>query len=180
MEHPIDVIVARNEPVTLNCKVTGDPEPTVEWLKDGKLVTTARDDPRSHRWDQEIFFFWENWSHSLHSGKCFISRYLTILRSLQTSHKKFISMQQMQFAGRWTGRGVPTCNNVLLSGSSCQTTASSSWGPSRARRRRTVGSTGAGRPTVPATWPAREATFKSPVSCLLLSNMFTTTSICCP
>ena len=49
MEHPGDVVVARNEPVTLNCKVTGDPEPSVEWLKDGELVTTARDDPRSHR-----------------------------------------------------------------------------------------------------------------------------------
>ena len=49
MEHPLDVIVARNEPVTLNCKVTGDPEPSVEWLKDGQLVRTARDDPRSHR-----------------------------------------------------------------------------------------------------------------------------------
>ena len=55
MEHPGDVVVARNEPVTLNCKVTGDPEPSVEWLKDGDLVTTARDDPRSHRFVLSLY-----------------------------------------------------------------------------------------------------------------------------
>ena len=49
MEHPADVVVARNEPVTLACKVAGDPEPSVEWFKDGRRVSTAQDDPRSHR-----------------------------------------------------------------------------------------------------------------------------------
>ena len=33
LESPRDLIVTRNEPVTLNCKVRGDPEPTVLWYK---------------------------------------------------------------------------------------------------------------------------------------------------
>jgi len=33
IESPRDLVVARNEPVTLNCKVRGDPEPTVLWFK---------------------------------------------------------------------------------------------------------------------------------------------------
>ena len=49
IEHPQDIVVSRNEPLTLNCKVNGDPEPNVEWYKDGELVTTAREDPRSHK-----------------------------------------------------------------------------------------------------------------------------------
>ena len=49
IEHPRDIVVSRNEPVTLKCKVNGDPEPNVEWYKDGELVTTAREDPRSHK-----------------------------------------------------------------------------------------------------------------------------------
>ena len=67
IEHPLDIVVARNEPVTLNCKVNGDPEPNVEWYKDGELVTTAREDPRSHKIllpDNGLFFL-----RALHSKK---------------------------------------------------------------------------------------------------------------
>jgi len=67
LEHPLDIVVSRNEPVTLNCKVSGDPEPNVEWYKDGELVTTAREDPRSHKIllpDNGLFFL-----RALHSKK---------------------------------------------------------------------------------------------------------------
>ncbi|XP_068081370.1 roundabout homolog 2 [Anabrus simplex] len=48
-EHPSDMMVAKNEPVTLNCKAEGTPEPVIEWFKDGVLVKTSSTDIKSHR-----------------------------------------------------------------------------------------------------------------------------------
>jgi roundabout axon guidance receptor 2 len=51
--------VARNEPVTLSCKASGNPKPNIDWFRDGQPVRTAPDDPASHRIllpDGSLFF----------------------------------------------------------------------------------------------------------------------------
>ena len=44
VEHPSDVLVARDEPATLRCEAAtqpGHPPPTVTWMKDGAEVSSA-------------------------------------------------------------------------------------------------------------------------------------------
>ncbi|CAL4076425.1 unnamed protein product, partial [Meganyctiphanes norvegica] len=46
-EHPASMVARRNDPATLNCAATGASR--IRWFRDGKEVTTASEDPQSHR-----------------------------------------------------------------------------------------------------------------------------------
>ncbi|XP_048369346.1 roundabout homolog 4 isoform X2 [Sphaerodactylus townsendi] len=47
IDHPSDLVVAQNQPATLNCRATGNPAPTIEWYRNGELVKTTEDDATS-------------------------------------------------------------------------------------------------------------------------------------
>ncbi|XP_047470986.1 roundabout homolog 1-like [Penaeus chinensis] len=46
-EHPSSLAARRNDPATLNCAASGASR--IRWYRDGEEVTTAAEDPRSHR-----------------------------------------------------------------------------------------------------------------------------------
>ncbi|VDK57340.1 unnamed protein product [Cylicostephanus goldi] len=48
IEHPLDVIVSKGSPATLNCAAK-PPGAQITWYKDGQPVTTNKDQVNSHR-----------------------------------------------------------------------------------------------------------------------------------
>lgn len=46
IEHPMDMVVPKNDPFTFNCKAEGSPSPSIQWFKDGYELKT---DAGTHR-----------------------------------------------------------------------------------------------------------------------------------
>ncbi|CAJ0967072.1 unnamed protein product [Ranitomeya imitator] len=42
IEHPSDLIVRRDQPGTMNCRAEGNPEPTIEWYRNGESVNFSK------------------------------------------------------------------------------------------------------------------------------------------
>nr|XP_040567965.1 protein sax-3-like [Lepeophtheirus salmonis] len=49
LEHPLNMTVVRNEPVTLTCKASGPNPLSYEWYRNGRKVITASKDLETHR-----------------------------------------------------------------------------------------------------------------------------------
>uniref|UniRef100_H3B0F7 Ig-like domain-containing protein n=1 Tax=Latimeria chalumnae TaxID=7897 RepID=H3B0F7_LATCH len=59
IDQPVDLIVPRERPATLNCRAEGNPEPAIQWFRNGEYVETNKDDIYSQRTllpDGSLFF----------------------------------------------------------------------------------------------------------------------------
>ncbi|XP_044293536.1 roundabout homolog 4 isoform X1 [Varanus komodoensis] len=47
IDHPSDLVVRSDKPATLKCRASGNPEPTIEWYRNGEYVETSKGDATS-------------------------------------------------------------------------------------------------------------------------------------
>lgn len=60
VHHPSDVVVRVGSPATLSCRAEGNPEPTIQWLRNGQPLDTDKMDAQSQPIvlpDGSLFFF---------------------------------------------------------------------------------------------------------------------------
>ncbi|XP_053124972.1 roundabout homolog 4 [Hemicordylus capensis] len=59
IDHPSDLVVRWDQPATLKCRASGNPEPVIEWYRNGEYVKTSKDDATSQHTlllDGSLFF----------------------------------------------------------------------------------------------------------------------------
>ena len=107
MEHPESQYVAKNEPATLNCKAEGDPTPVITWYRDGLPVTTANENPSSHRMllpSGQLFFLR---IINNKNSKPDVGTYYCNATNLQTGVSAVSRNATLQIAGRWSHFRAP-------------------------------------------------------------------------
>uniref|UniRef100_A0A673MFP5 Ig-like domain-containing protein n=1 Tax=Sinocyclocheilus rhinocerous TaxID=307959 RepID=A0A673MFP5_9TELE len=60
VHHPSDVVVRVGSPATLSCRAEGNPEPTIQWLRNGQPLDTDKMDAQSQPIvlpEGSLFFF---------------------------------------------------------------------------------------------------------------------------